>query len=607
VVPWLWSFLLAVGLTWPTVISPGKAALGSVHADGMKHLWTLWWMRASVWEQGRVPFETTLINYPVGMDLYPIEPLNGVVGVLLPWLDVVVLSNLLVLLNMTLTGVCGAWFGRVLSGSWWGGFIAGTLLEGSAVMAFFVHVGVGELNHLWWLPLGLGVLLMARRTGAWGWFAALTVCLVGAMLSCFYLGFFLALAVAVVALSTLWAGRKTPALLGKYAVAAGLSIAVVLPVTQAFSGSYKSGSVPDVGLRSYVLQDHGQPITDPAAARLEPKQLLTPGRTAGSREEGAYGGGRYVGFLALGLAIVGLARNPRRSAPLVFVGVIGVMLALGSYLTVGGTEVLTGHGGRIRLPIIWLNRTLGYLAEPLNFPVRFLAMSTTALAGIAACAVGAGRLKRWEWALVALAPLAVLEVGWGQMLAWPWASFSPREASALEVLRDEPDDAVIDLALAVRSDHENRWSALSTHTAHGKPMQAVPVERIEYFARDGFHFVNSLQLTKDLSPLYENRGGALSGDYRGDFAILRDAGFGWFVVSYRYGGEYLPSTLVSEMTRVFGEPVARSTGLGAWRIPDVDHTPAELEAWKEAHQHGVSTSTRMTPGMGPPPAQPPGG
>ena len=88
---------------------------------------------------------------------------------------------------------------------------------------------------------------------------------------------------------------------------------------------------------------------------------------------------------------------------------------------------------------------------------------------------------------------------------------------------------------------------------------------------------------------------------------LRDAGFGWFVVSYRYGGEYLPSTLVSEMTRVFGEPVARSTGLGAWRIPDVDHTPAELEAWKEAHQHGVSTSTRMTPGMGPPPAQPPGG
>ncbi len=196
--PWLWAFGLACALTWPTIAHLDYATLGSVHADGMKHLWTLWWMRGSVWEEGRIPFETTLVNYPVGMELYPIEPLNGLLAIALPFLPIVLLSNVLVLLNMTLTGVAGAWFGRVLSGSFWGGLLAGTLLEGSAVMAFFVHVGVGELLHLWWLPLGLGCLLMARRTLAWRWFAALTGCLVGAMLSCFYLGFFLALAVAVV-------------------------------------------------------------------------------------------------------------------------------------------------------------------------------------------------------------------------------------------------------------------------------------------------------------------------------------------------------------------------------------------------------------------------
>ena len=53
-----------------------------------------------------------------------------------------------------------------------GGFIAGTILEGSAVMAFFIHVGVGELHHMWWLPLGLGCQLKARKTQEWKWFFA---------------------------------------------------------------------------------------------------------------------------------------------------------------------------------------------------------------------------------------------------------------------------------------------------------------------------------------------------------------------------------------------------------------------------------------------------
>ena len=70
-------FLLAVLLTWPMIKYPSFAALGSKNADGMKHLWTLWWMRASIWDYGDFPFTTDLINYPVGMDLYPIEPLNG--------------------------------------------------------------------------------------------------------------------------------------------------------------------------------------------------------------------------------------------------------------------------------------------------------------------------------------------------------------------------------------------------------------------------------------------------------------------------------------------------------------------------------------------------
>ena len=584
---------LALLLTFPMVLKPSEAALGSLHADGMKHLWTLWWMRASLWEYGDFPYQTDLVNFPIGMDLYPIEPLNGAVAFLLPWANILLLSNILVIINMTLTGIAGAWFGRVLSGSRLGGIVSGVLLEGSAVMAFFVHVGVGELHHLWWLPLGLGALINARKSMQWRWFFAVSFCLVGAMLSCFYLGFFLAMATAFWALATLWAGRETPKLLLRYAVAAGLAISIVIPVTQSFAASYKTGTVPKVGIVNYITQNHGQPVTDPPSARLELTHLLSPEREASSREESAYGGGRYLGWLALGMAIVGIIRRPKEALPWLVVALIGVLLACGTYYTANG-ELVRVNGARLRMPMLWLNRALGYIAEPLNFPVRFMAMTAVSISGMAALAI-----RDWRYAFLAV--LAVVEIQWGQMLIYPWQTFTPRNAEALSVLRGIDDKAVLDLGLAARSDMENRFNGLSTQMAHGKKMQAVPVERVEYFARDGQFFVQATQFFQDLKPLYENRGGALNGDYRKDLAVLQDAGFGWIVVGYRSGRERMPDGIVNALTQFCGEPTARGPGLGAWKLPEVTYTPEELALWKAEHEVAVQSLRRMTPGMGPPP------
>ena len=94
---------------------PGGSGPLSPKADGMKHLWTLWWMRASVWRE-EFPFSTQLVNWPEGMDLYPIEPLNGLVSIATPFLSIILLSNLLVMVNLFATGMVGSWFGRLLTG-----------------------------------------------------------------------------------------------------------------------------------------------------------------------------------------------------------------------------------------------------------------------------------------------------------------------------------------------------------------------------------------------------------------------------------------------------------------------------------------------------------
>ena len=248
---------------------------------------------------------------------------------------------------------------------------------------------------------------------------------------------------------------------------------------------------------NYISKNYGQPVTDPPSARLETTHLYTPNRKPQRREEAAYGGGRYLGTIPLLIALVGIVRRPKEALPWLGVATVGVLFAYGTFYTVDG-EIVKQNGVRLVMPIFWLNRALGYIAEPLNFPIRFLAMTAVALAGMASLAI---RDRKW----FLIVPLALVEVAWGQMLERPWKTLTPRNASALSVMQDMDNSAAIDLALIVRSDMENRFNALSSQIVHGKKLNVVPVERIEYFARDGYYFANAMQLFKDLKPIYENR------------------------------------------------------------------------------------------------------
>lgn len=577
----------AMALSWPMILAPGAAALGSPNADGMKHLWTLWWIRTAVRVEGQLPLHTKLVNWPEGLDLYPIEPLGGLFAVLLPWLSLVALSNLLVLLNVWATGVVGAWFGRQVSGRATGGLAAGLLLQGSAVMAFFVHAGVGELLYLWLLPLGLGLLVRARRASRAQDWALLALALAGSVVAGFYLGLFLAVAVSIWALATLDAGRQTPALLLRYAATALVALLLVWPVIALFSGTWR-GSAPEVGWVEWLFGAHGQAVTDAPSTRLALLDLVWP-RGAETRQELGYGGGRYLGWLALALAGSGLARRRREALPWVAVAAVGLVLALGSALSGRAGEWTVGDGP-LYLPFFWFNRLLAYVAEPVNFPVRFLAVTAVGLAALAS-------LSPWRRAPV-WAALAGLEVA--LVSGWPWPSFAPLDASALTTVAEHRGHAMVDLALVWRPDAENRWGALSSQIVHGHPIQAVPIERIEYFARDGHRFAASLPLVQDLEPFYNRQVGAFQPQrYRRDVALLREAGFEELLVHYRGGRERLPDGLVAALTALCGPPVARGGAVALWKLPEANATDSELATWKREHK--LAISALIEPGQGPMP------
>ena len=578
----IWFAACTCMVTWPTVVQPGTAALGSAKADGMKHLWTLWWMRASVWREGSFPFETALVNFPYGMDLYPIEPLNGLVAILLPMVDTVLLSNLLILLNLFATGMVGCWFGRLLTnGNRWAGIAAGTVLLTSSVTTFFVTVGVGELTHLWWLPLGLGLLVKALRKPDWRPWAYVSLSMVGAVLSCFYLGFFLGVAVGVVCAWTLLVSKERRHLALRMAFSAALLLVIVLPIGRVFAISYAAPEFDRDPPLVHIFVEKGQQVTDTDGSRLDPTQLFAYGRRPTTEHEQGYGGGRYLGAVISLLALVGLVRRPKEAMPWLLVAAMAIWLSMGSYLTIGGEEVrLAASGGRVRLPMLWLNRLLELMAEPVNFPVRFLALAVMAQSALVALAVH----RSWGRWLLVLVPLGALEIGKGQLISWPWPVIEMPNTSALTQLADHRGRAVLDVALTLQADASNRSLALAGQMSHQHPTNTVPLERIEFFAREGHTLARSMHIIDDINGLYyheDPRG--MNEDYREDLTMLKEQGFDILLISTKDGRRNIPDRAFQALRRLCGEPIVDGPGGVAWEIKPVrpSPTPRELEVWRK--------------------------
>lgn len=588
-----WPLFFAVALlqTWPLALAPDAGLIGHGRTDTLKHLWTLWWMRASVWSEGAFPFHTTLVNFPEGMDLYPIEPLGGIFVVLLPFVPLVAASNLLVLINLTLTGVCGAALGRALSGRPEGGWLAGLLLQSSALMAHFIALGVGELQHLWLIPLGLCAYLRAQRSGARSAWAGLGALMGLSTIAAFYLGFFLGLSVGVLCGAALLFGGgagRGPTLRGA-AVAVVSLAAVIVPVGVVFARSYGGQSSDELGLLASIFTEACQPVLDTVDTRLEPADLLRPRGLANDPPASAYLGGTYLGLGGLALAVGGLIRRPRLGAPFVGVIVLGIILAMGSYLTIDGAELVRG-ASRVRLPMLWLNRLLARVAEPVNFPVRFLAMSQVGMAALASLLLAGapGGPRRGRAGLLLLGLLGALSAAepWAlRQAAWPMARAPLRSLGVLQPVAlaaaEGGPRGVVDLSMALRPDARNRRVGLQLQLAHGLPTQAVPIERVEFFARGGQQRVEALSMVGALRAAQQRGGRVELAGLEAELALLREAGFGFVLLAEGWDTGDAPIPGEAALSGWLGPPLTRGRGVAAWRLPDPGPQPG-LEAARSA-------------------------
>lgn len=563
-IPLLQSLALSAVLLCPAPGGLGARAIGSPDGDIAKHVWTLWWMREELL-RGDIGLLTHTVNFPEGVRLYPIDPLDGLLGVLVP-LPPLALANLLAFVHLTLVGVAAAWLGRLVSGSRLGGHVAGALAQGSAFAAFTLHVGVGELRQLWWLPLGLACLIKADETGRWRWFVVLGAVGAGATLSCFYYGAFLGLAVA----TWLVVSRpRTMRAVAGYALALAVATIPALGAAHLFADTYDAPA--DVAALDNAATGAITPDATGAAAALD--DLYLPRAWVRSRldaDQRAYTGGRYLGLVAVALAIAGLVAAPRRAAPWVAVAGVGAILSLGSVPTIG-EHTVAGVWSTWGLPFAWLNSVLARVAMPVNFPARFLAMTMIAIPVLASLAT------RWRWTAL-LVPVAILEVQAADLVPWPRETLAFPSVSGLS-----GKGPILDLGLALDDSRASRLLNMTAQMALFSPTQAVPIDRLDRWNRTGARWVRALPLVQSLSRRQPATGDAAE-RYRPDLALLRDRGFERILLTHPSDG--LDAQYDGLLTALCGPP-QRAELATLWTLPPGRVTPDELSQWKSEQQARV--------------------
>jgi hypothetical protein len=470
VLPALWFLLLALLVTWPTVLDPVGQVVGHEQTSTGSHVWVLWWAQNHLDQ-----VVTDLIFFPHGADviqLYGSDLLSPVLLGRLP-LPPTTLHNLWAWFLLTMGGLGSFLLCRHRGIGAWGALLGGTVFT---TAPFFQHellngtteiVAAAALPWLAWALLAL----LERPTPLRGAAVGLVTGL--AVLASAYNLFFsvlLGLCVLVWRIATSQEPFFTWAMARAAACAAGVAAIFAAPLAwlQLSHGAKEVYSRradwmnPELALPdSYAsLLDW----VDPRAASI-PFDMVYPGdvifeywttKTV------------YLGLAALGLAVLALLR--RRGDGL-FLGVLstGVLVAMGAWLRLD-TEPILVAGHAIGLPSQLLAEIFPPFVVTAVHSYRYAALAVLGLAVLAARG-----LDRWFLVLPAVA-LILADAVFFSPVPWPAAVTTRPGGPVLEQLAAAPDGAV--LVAPIEGEHLGDLSlSLILQTVHGKPFQDGGIHR----------------------------------------------------------------------------------------------------------------------------------
>ncbi len=476
-VPGLRLLVIAVVITWPAARL--DALVGHERCTAGCHAWVIWAAEAQLLGGQDVG---SLLFHPHGADLIRLYGsdllgpllLAPLVGVLGPW----ALVNLWVVLMVWANGLAAYALGRGLGLERGAATVLGTAFAAAPFFAHEAFNGTTELLAAW--PLPLFALAWLRLLEAPSWrlgIGAGVVFGVGGLLSV-YTPFFLLLIVGV---SLGWWGttRLEPLLERGRVLAMGVAGVVASSLLAPVGLLHLFHGAGALHSRRVGWSASEAPLPD-AAADLqnflfsgisEPPRVIVQGD--GNLYDYWTLGTVTVGFLILGLAVLGWWRSSRRGVwPALLIA--SLLVSLGPWLVAGG-ELLRIAGSPIPGPALLLERLMPLWGVVSLHPYRFAALTALALAVLAG--LGAAWLLDWLGArhrygrLVGVPLLCVLIVAEGFLHRpghWALPTTAPPDSASLDWLAEQERGGVLLLPF-VADEIGDVCHGLFLQTVHGQP------------------------------------------------------------------------------------------------------------------------------------------
>jgi len=456
---------LTVLLTWPTVMRLGARVAGFAGRDSLQYTWSLWWA-SYAWRRGQSIADVNLLYHPWGGQhpLLGVTPqLEWLAFPLESWLTPTQVYNVLFLLSFPLSGLAMYALARELRRSPLAAFFAG------ALFAFFPnrmgHALSGHLTQLasWWLPLYIWALLRLMRKPRWSSAVltgvllalSLTVSLVQTAYAVLPVTGLL-LVEGVVAYRRSLTRARITRLTGALLLGALLVLPFYGPLFWTVARTGLSLEAPGVGIYSVdlmgvVVPSPYHPLWGGIVRRWDLARRLIP--EANDLERIA-----FVGFIPLGLALVGYLGDRRTNRRWLWLWVGSLILSWGPVLKVAGRA--TGwplpYALLMRLPFFGWGRT----------PERFSQLAMLGIAVLAAAGLDGLRCRGWfKGGLVALALVEVL-------VLWPFPEGTPAPPAELALVSGP--GAVLDLPISKRQIGN---LAMFYQTTHRKPIVGGYIHR----------------------------------------------------------------------------------------------------------------------------------
>lgn len=346
--------LLTVVMTWPLARQAAVAIPGDSF-DGWQNYWNLWWIKIALIDRVQWPYQTDLLYYPTGVSLYfhTLNPFNGLASLPVQLTaGLIPAYNFVVLISWTLAG-----YGLYLLVCWSlrpgaapaglsplarqaGAFVAGAIYT-FAPFHMAHLLGHMQVMSLQWLPFYVLALLRAveRNRAGRPWWASAGLAgffLALAGLCDWYFVLYLLLFTGLVVIwswvSSLWRRRVSPRDLGvalwPALVAGGVFALLLSPilapmVQEARRYSFMVRPSADLYIFSASLMDFLVP--NRLHTLLRPESYTWIGNQLAPPSERTIS----IGYVALGLAALGLWVGPRRALFWGIAALFFLLLALG--------------------------------------------------------------------------------------------------------------------------------------------------------------------------------------------------------------------------------------------------------------------------------------